>query len=301
MASNSGRRSKPLGRLKRRDDSRAKAREERSLRSERVVERPVRTGDAAAHRKRLEREARLTVRRRRSRFRSLIWLALVALILMGLVGVYRSSLFTVEHVEVVGAMRRTADEIRVRAQVPPDATLLRFPADEVVQHVLEDPWIADVSVTRDFPDTMVITVSERKPSALVDLVEHYWLVDNDGYVLERQSFEETSVLPVIRDVQGMDPQIGRRSAVDTLLNALSVLDGLSDELRSRVRAVSASTIDETALITLDGVEVLFGVAEDMTTKDAIALAILDEQEGLVVFVDVRNAEMPVWRGLEPVE
>ncbi len=227
-----------------------------------------------------------------------MWSLIALLVIVGLVALYRSPAFTIERVEIEGVERRTEDEIRARAQVAADATLLRFPADEVRERLLADPWIADASVSRDFPDTMRISVTERQPTALLDTGEDYWLVDPEGFVLERHALEETSALVLIRDVSGVEPTVGRRSGSDALRNALDVLTGLSQELKSRTRAVSAPSVDETALFTDEGVEVLFGVAEQVDKKDLVARGILAEQEDLVVFIDVRDPDRPVWRGLE---
>ena len=152
-------------------------------------------------------------------------------------------------------------------------------------------------VTRDFPDTLHIRVTERVPVALVDTGDTFWVVDRTGMVLERQSPEATSALPVVRDVAGLDPKVGRRMYTEPLRNALTALVGVSEDLRSIVRAVSAPSIDRTALITTNGVEIYVGEAKQMRTKDFIIRRFLREQKATVVFIDVRTTERPVWRGL----
>jgi cell division protein FtsQ len=251
-----------------------------------------------ASEKRAEREVRQAERRKRTRARVAIVVVAVVLVVLACVLLQRSTLFTVTTVEVAGAERLTEEEIRAIADVPDDATLLRFPADDVRERLLAQPWIAGVSVNRDFPDTMVITVTERTPAALIDLGQQYWIVDADGYVLQEQSLEETSALVVVRDVEDVTASVGSRVEDEELLNALAVLSGLSDELRAQVRTVSAVSVDETALITEDGIEILFGEATDVERKDVVAREILEQQEGIVVFVDVRTVDVPVWRGIE---
>jgi cell division protein FtsQ len=248
--------------------------------------------------KRAEREQRQQARRRRTRTRVAIVVVAVAAVVLGCVLLMRSSVFTVTTVEVQGVDRLSEEEVLALAAVPDDATLLRFPAGDVADRLLANPWIEDVSVNRDFPDTMVITVVERTPSAQLDLGEQYWVVDSEGYVLEEKSLEETSTLVVVRDVQDAQPVIGERVEEEELLNALAVLSGLSDELRDQVRTVSAVSVDETALITEDGIEILFGEATEVERKDVVTREILEQQEGLVVFIDVRTVDVPVWRGLE---
>lgn len=255
-------------------------------------------GARIAAEKRAEREQRLAAKRARTRKMSLLWIGGAAAIIAACLTLFNSTLFPVSAVEVTGNERLTADEVIALADVPADATLLRFPADAVSDRVAANPWVASVSVSRDFPDTMQIRIEERKPAALVDIVDSYLLVDSDGFIIENRSLEETTTLVVIRDLQGIDPTPGRRSTSEGLHNALAILSGLSDELRGMVGAISVASIDETALLTNDGVEVFFGTAEDISKKDAVAVQILEEQAGKVVFVDVRVVDRPIWRGLE---
>jgi cell division protein FtsQ len=221
----------------------------------------------------------------------------LVLVAIALGALSRSSLFTIEHVTLEGLERLSEEHVRTLADVPEDATLLRFPGGEVADRVESDPWIKEAVVSRDFPDTMRIRVVEREAAALVDLGVEYLAVDGEGFIIERRSLEETSSLIVIRDVDGLDPSIGRQTSSESLLNALEVLAGLSSDLRAETRALSAPTIDETALITTEGVEVLFGGATDVSQKDTVILSILEEQGETVVFIDVRTVDRPVWRGL----
>jgi cell division protein FtsQ len=215
------------------------------------------------------------------------------------VSLYRSQLFAIRHVEVLGNEQLSAERILGIAAVPADATLLRFPGSDVRERLEADPWIERAQVTRDFPDTMRIRVTERVPVAYVDLGgDQLWLVDDEGFVVGEQTAETTRTLMVIRDLEGVDPAIGRKTMSEPLLNALHVLAGMSAELKERVRAISAPAIERTALITTDDIEIVVGAAEDIGLKDEIARRILAEQEGKVVYINVRATDRPVWRGLD---
>lgn len=256
-----------------------------------------RAGDAAARAKREERARRLADRSRTRRVRVLGVLAAVVIVIGGSVAIYRSPLFTVKVVDVQGATRLTSQEVQGLAAVPADATLLRYPKKDIVERVEADPWVESVVVTRDFPDTLRIRITERTPVALVDAGDRFWVVDASGMVLGEQSFEETASLVVIRDVQGLDPRAGRRSSSDTLDNALKVLSGIGQELRAKVRAISAPTVDETTLLTTDAIEILVGEAVELEDKAFLALSIMKEEAGKVIFIDVRSTANPISRGL----
>lgn len=245
-----------------------------------------------------ERERRLRRQRAVMYGRIVLLLATIGALTWGAVALYRSDAFAIERVDVVGNDRVTAEEILELAEVPEDATLLRFPGAAIGARLESDPRIARAAVTRDFPDAMRIRVDERTPEAYVDLgTSTLLVVDPDAFVVATETPEATSTLVVVRDIPPFEPVPGEIAQSAELKNALSVLGGLSSELRERVRAISAPSIDKTTLITTDGIEILVGPVDDMARKDLIARRILDEQAGKVVYINVRSVDRPTWRGI----
>lgn len=258
-----------------------------------------RASAARATASRKERERKAAAKRRAARLKAAAVVLAAIAVVVAVVALYRSSAFSIRQVEVVGAEKLTGDEVRALAAVPDDATLLRFPARDVEARVLADAWIAEVAVTRDFPDTMRIRVVEREPAALVDLGgTTFWVADTQGVMVTTRTPDASSTLAVVRDLPAFEPVAGRPAGSPELENALRVLAGLSPQLRGMVRAVSAPTADRTALITKGDVEILVGPAEDMEKKDLVARRILKEQAGKVVYMNVRTVERPTWRGLD---
>ncbi len=287
----------PDAREKHHEPEERSRRAKRTPRAARTRGHDSRAGGEAARLKREERQRRLAEQsRRRTRRIALVSVILIAVV-AGAVALYRSSLFEIRVVDVVGVERLTEDGVRAAAAVPEGATLLRFPKRAIEETLVADPWIESVQITRDFPHTLRIRVAERQPAALLDTGDAFWVIDAAGVVLGEQSIEDTATLVVIRDVPGLDPKPGRAISSEPLGNALDVLAGISAELRGKIRAVSAPSIDETTLLTTDTVEILVGEAVDLSRKDAIVTEIMREQAGKVVFIDVRNVERPVSRGL----
>jgi cell division protein FtsQ len=59
------------------------------------------------------------------------------------------------------------------------------------------PWVADASVQRRLPDTLVIEVSERKPVALWQYHQRLAAIDITGRVLTRERLERWNELPIL--------------------------------------------------------------------------------------------------------
>lgn len=248
---------------------------------------------------RIARDRRKVARFRRLRLRATAMVVALIVVAGGSVALYRSDVFVVEDTQVVGNARLTPDDVRAAAAVPTGTTLLRVRVGEIKDRLLANAWVAEASVTRDFPHTLRLRVRERQPVAIVDLGgTKLWLIDGEGTMLAQQTPETSMTLVAIRDIVGLTPTAGRKTDSEELRNALAVLEGVSEELRRSVRSVSAASIERTSLITSDDVEILVGPAEDLERKDAIARRILAEQQGKVVYVNVRTPERPTWRGLE---
>ncbi|KMS85565.1 cell division protein FtsQ, partial [Streptomyces regensis] len=79
-----------------------------------------------------------------------------------------TSLLGVRSVEVVGAGDVPAGQIRTAAQVPERRAMLRVDTDAIAERVAEIPGIATVDVSRSWPSTIEIAVTERTPVGIYD-------------------------------------------------------------------------------------------------------------------------------------
>jgi cell division protein FtsQ len=261
---------------------------------------PGSAGRKVAGQKRDEREQRQReIARRRALMTALVVLA-VAGVVWGLVALWRAPLFTVTNVVVTGNAHLSQADVLKLAAVPPEATLLRLPKKQIVAGIEASPWVARVDVTRGFPDTLNIAVTERAPVAMVDAgpAAGSWVVSSDGHWLAPKGKEATGALMPIRDVPGLQPVVGAALTSPELKNALAVVEGISAQLRSQAKYVSAATVEKTMIVLKNDVQVFVGPAEDIQKKDMIARGILSSKKG-VVYVNVRVTDRPTWRGLTP--
>lgn len=251
-----------------------------------------------SHVMRDQRERRLRQQSLRMKLKVAAGLTLTAIVIGLAVALYRAPIFPVRQVDVIGTAHLTEQQVRTTAALPPNATLLRLPAVQIKERLEADPWIVSATVSRDFPDAVRIRIEERVPTALVDVGNGFWIVDEAAWAIAPQSADVTATLIVVRDVSDFEPVAGERSDSPSLRNALSVWAGLSEELQARTRVLLAPSIDKTALVTTDAIEIFVGPAEDMAKKDLVIRKILEEQAGKVVYINVRSVDRPTWRGID---
>lgn len=277
--------------------------ERRSKRARKSEPRPPASTSKAGKRlsdtKRQEREHRQRMLRIR---RTVAVGALVVLLfgcVWGLVSLYRAPIFEIKKIVVTGNDHFDDSAVLAMAGVPQGQTLLRVSTRSVRDRLEDDAWIAKARVTRDFPDVLRVEVSERSPAAVVDGGgKALWVVSADNRWLGLRSAEDTGLV-LIRDVESVEATAGAPVGEPEVANAVRVIRGLSDELRAQVKFVSAPTVDETRLLTDKDIEIFIGEASDIVAKDRIVRAILKEQKGKVVYINVRVIDRPTWRGLEP--
>lgn len=213
---------------------------------------------------------RFNQRARRRRMRALApWLAAItALGLAALVGwvVYGTSVLGVRTVRVEGNSRVTADQVRAAARVPPGAALASLNLHAVAVRVQGLAPVRVAKVTRDWPSTVVIVVTERVPVAAVRRPDgRSDLIDASGVVFA--TVPSPGQLPAL---QLPTPGPGD----PTTVAALQVLASLPPALRDRL-VVLVATAPTRIRLELDGSrEIIWGDATQNATKAAVATSLL---------------------------
>jgi cell division protein FtsQ len=263
------------------------------------VERPAsRHGKRISAAKREERERRRRMLKVRRWTLLVMAAATVVACVWVAVALYRAPVFPVKAIRVTGARHLSRADVLDQAEVPAGATLLRLPAAAIERRLEANAWVQRARVSRDFPSTIVVQITERRPVAVVDAGgTDLWMIAADGFWLGRRSAEDSNTM-IIRDLEDVAPVAGKKTTSKELLNAVRIATGLSPELSSVTRAISAPTIEKTALITDDDVEIYVGDATQLAAKDRVAREILRRQKGKVVYINVRVVDRPTWRGLD---
>lgn len=201
-------------------------------------------------------------------------LALVPLLAIGWV-LLLSGWFDVERVEVTGAQRLTADEVRSAAGIAPGTPLAGVRPAQVSRAVQRLRPVADVEVQRSWPSTLVLAVTERAAVAGVAEDGAVTLLDADGVAFATERRLPAGVVRLEVDEQAP----ARRSA----RAALDVHGSLPAALRDRVRVLRAGSPADVQLVLEGGKTVVWGRPGEAGTKAAAALALLP-LEGSVVDV-----------------
>lgn len=100
-------------------------------------------------------------------------------------------------VDIAGRLHQPEGPVRAAAYVGASTAMLDTNPIAVRARLLELPWVADATVARRFPDTLAITLVERKPAALWQHRRRLALVDASGHVLTRGDLAKFARLPLV--------------------------------------------------------------------------------------------------------
>jgi cell division protein FtsQ len=176
-----------------------------------------------------------------------------------------SSVFGVETVDVTGISRLGPDQVRDQAAIERGTPLARLDTEGIVDRVGDLPAVLAVEVTRDWPSTVVIRVTERVPAAAQARGRDWALVDRTGVV-----FGTVARRP--RDLPRVSAPV--TEGAPALRATLDVLDALPAPVREQVREVRAASLERVTLRLTRGRTVEWGSAERPERKAAVLTVLL---------------------------
>ena len=148
---------------------------------------------------------------------------------------------------------------KIKQVFAPDFGLSAFhmPLDERRRRLLAIDWVEDASLTRLWPNRLVVRIRERKPVAFVHLpAGRYLLIDAEGFLLSpppRVRFD----FPVLTGITDDEPEADRKERVLASEALLANLGDASKQI-SEVNAGSVENLRITTQLDHNAVELWMG-------------------------------------------
>jgi cell division protein FtsQ len=224
----------------------------------------------------------------RRRLRVVVVVAALLVLLAVAWGVSKSPLLDVDHVQVQGVDRVSATQVEDAAGVHPGDAMVWLDPGRAVSGIEALPFVRRATVTRSWPDTVRITVVERRPVAWVEGPAGKVVVDGTGRVLEG----------VADAPPGMPRLVGTKivpgpGATISPVGGARVASGLTGLVAAGTVSVTVTDTGVTLQL-VSGPEIRMGEATRVGVKVRAALAVLGASTGTDVhYVDVSVPTNPV--------
>lgn len=110
-----------------------------------------------------------------------IGIAAVAVVAIAAVIVINSPIFAATDIQINGSEHLSQETVEQLIEIPGGTTLLNVDADAISEQLGQSPWVSGVSIERKFPNTLVITPTERKVAAIayINSDDIAWAIGDD--------------------------------------------------------------------------------------------------------------------------
>jgi cell division protein FtsQ len=238
------------------------------------------------------RERRIEVIREAGRRRLRVTLVIAStIVVLGLAYLtVHSPVLDVDHINVTGAHHERTADVVAASGLHTGAPMLWVDGGRIARRLEGLPWVANARVTRDFPGTVDVDITEYVPSLYVRLKpDRVALVAATGRVIALAPAPTPGAIELAGEhVAGVGSTI---SAPDVAHAVLS--------LPTRLRSL-ATAIDLRSPVTLTlrdgGPQIKLGNLRELRSKGVSALAVLDHLAGRACqYIDVAAPQAPASR------
>lgn len=181
-----------------------------------------------------------------------------------------SSAFAVRSVQVAGVQRLDPGQVERVAKVPRGGSLALLDTAPIEARIRTLAPVADVDVSRRFPGTVRIEITERIPVAVLDAPDGRRLVDAEGVAYAPAGDSGSRYLVVETGGAALTPE--------NLVEILAMVDGLPELIRAKVDKVEADTVQEMTVLLSGGRKVLWGGPEETEFKARVLDLLLREKK-----------------------
>lgn len=131
--------------------------------------------------------------------------------------------FAIQKVEVEGARRLSAEQIKKLAGIEPGGNVFALDVGGAQRKILQNPWISEARVTRRLPGHVRVDVSEREAGALVALGDRLMLATRAGEIFKPLAPGDPFDLPVVTGISAEALVRDRERELERLSGALELL------------------------------------------------------------------------------
>ncbi len=206
-----------------------------------------------------------------------------------------SSNLKLSKVMVEGAHYLTQDEILKTAHLTAGDGMFQVDLKDLNQKLQKMSWVDQVFVERRLPSSILISIRERKPVALLDNGSLYG-VDKDGRILSPSDALLNQDLPLISGISFSADAVGTTQTAQILKPALDFFSFMAkkdDVLAHDVSEVNLSEPESLKVTFINGTQVTFNttVSESDLKRMALVLGDLNEKGKKAGTMDFRYRDM----------
>ncbi|MGI5891853.1 MAG: cell division protein FtsQ/DivIB, partial [Bacillota bacterium] len=239
-------------------------------------------------------------RRRAGSMRLVIFTFLFLACLLGGYFFSNSPFFYTNDIQVRGNEKIDAQSLIDLSGLEKGVNIFAAQTKRAEQWLEINPFILDAQVKRRLPGTLIITIEERKPAAIVVSDKAFLTVATDMVILSRLSKADQLPYPLITGVKDIMPGISPGSVLagNQIESGIDIIKQMSGDVYPDIAEINVEDPQKIKIFLNSGVEVRIGDSAKFKEKYTLFTSILSEQKqagklSSIQYIDVSIIEKPV--------
>ncbi|MBM7855217.1 cell division protein FtsQ [Desulfohalotomaculum tongense] len=205
----------------------------------------------------------------------------------------QSPIFNIRKIEIVGRNQISREKLVKLSGVVLGSNIFKVDLHSGEEKISLLPAVKEVKIKRRFPSTVVISITEREPMALLAAPGGFIELDKEGIYLRQGEFNKL-FLPVITGCRVKEIEPGEKVTEKTVITALEVIDKLPPELTNQLSEVHVDN-NKVTIYTIDGVQGRLGLPENIYRKGDVFLQVLNQMHDgkKIEYIDLTSFKSPV--------
>ncbi len=177
---------------------------------------------------------------------------------------------------VEGNDSMSTEEVYRAGRVPGYVNVVQLSPQEMQAQLQHDLRIGSVSVEREFPATIRITMAERKPAAIVTTMYGFAYVDKEGTVIDLQPQIKGVSVPLMTGKKVDTLLLGDEVADELLRAGLAYLQSLHPDVLRRIAEINVGNPNNIIAYTSDSIAIYLGKGDHPGERAVITGELLEE-------------------------
>ncbi|HEY5501225.1 MAG TPA: FtsQ-type POTRA domain-containing protein [Candidatus Humimicrobiaceae bacterium] len=258
--------------------------------------------------KKIIEDKRISSRKRKIILRkwfAMLWIIIIIILfcaaIWGLNYFYNSSYFKIKNIDIKGSNYYKPEDIRESIKNLNGANIFEVDKKKYEDIIINNfTRIKEAELQKVFPDKLTINLVERLPFLVVLYNSSYFLIDNEGVVIEEvtENKEKYKDLLIVKDAINYMPVPGDIIAKKNVISSATIYNAFIEEIKVKIKYASISNnfSGDINFETIDDKIIIYGDSKEITKKNLVLEQILKDLKNENIYysiIDLRISDNPV--------
>lgn len=192
---------------------------------------------------------------------------------------------------VNGSDNVTKDDVIFEGQIKTPINVLQISTADLEEKLKHDIRVDEVQVTRQFPATIEVNITERKAIAIMQGEFTYVFIDKSGRVIQSEVSIKSDTVPMITGKRLGNVLLGDTITDKDVLKALTFFNSLTSKGQDLFSELNIGNVSELKVYTREGISVHLGDGRNLKEQAELAENMVNDVRARHLSVEYLDANI----------